>query len=203
MSKAAALDFLIDFEGFQNDERVLNYYDGGLGSLGSGPGPDYNITFNSNTRATKSSDFVLNPPSGVAAASFVIQGIVLNAPDGLIDELSFFYSSKNQAGNFTIYDGLAGTGNILKSVTLPPLDNSAGQGDPFKIWQQVNVSFDGVAKSLQFSSLSQGIVIDNIEVTAVNPIPEPLTILGSATAVGFGAFFKRHLSKQSPPNEEL
>ncbi|WP_326997424.1 PEP-CTERM sorting domain-containing protein [Crocosphaera watsonii] len=27
-------------------------------------------------------------------------------------------------------------------------------------------------------------------------IPEPLTILGSATALGFGTFFKRKLSKK-------
>ena len=39
---------VLTFEGLQNFERVENYYNGGTGSLGSGPGPGYGITFSSN-----------------------------------------------------------------------------------------------------------------------------------------------------------
>src|SRR5688500_15620137 len=42
---AHAQQVTITFEGLQNFEDVRNYYAGGHGSLGSGPGPDYGITF--------------------------------------------------------------------------------------------------------------------------------------------------------------
>jgi len=37
--------FFLDFGGLQDGEEVLTYYDGGFGSLGSGPGPNFGITF--------------------------------------------------------------------------------------------------------------------------------------------------------------
>lgn len=40
-----ATPFTLDFGGLQDTEQVLSYYDGGFGSLGSGPGPDFGITF--------------------------------------------------------------------------------------------------------------------------------------------------------------
>jgi hypothetical protein len=44
-----------------------------------------------------------------------------------------------------------------------------------------------------------GIGFDNVTFA---PVPEPLTILGAATAAGFGAFFKRKLSKANQSNKE-
>ena len=35
----------LTFDGFLNDETILTYYMGGFGSLGSGPGPAFGITF--------------------------------------------------------------------------------------------------------------------------------------------------------------
>ena len=41
------------------------------------------------------------------------------------------------------------------------------------------------------------------EITGIaEQVPEPLTILGTATAVGFGAFFKRQINKKKRDNEE-
>jgi hypothetical protein len=39
------------------------------------------------------------------------------------------------------------------------------------------------------------------QVTAAASVPEPLTILGTATAVGFGAFFKRQINKKKSQEE--
>ena len=44
-TNALASNFVLTFNGLQNREEVLNYYDGGTGSLGSGPGTNYGITF--------------------------------------------------------------------------------------------------------------------------------------------------------------
>lgn len=47
------------------------------------------------------------------------------------------------------------------------------------------------------NSFSVDIVqVDNIELSTVAAVPEPLTILGSATALGFGALLKRESSKK-------
>ena len=47
----ASADFTMTFEGLQNFEGVANYYNSGLGSLGSGPGPNYGVTFDTNSAA--------------------------------------------------------------------------------------------------------------------------------------------------------
>ncbi len=44
-SLARGQTVVLDFEGLGDIEQVLDFYDGGFGSLGSGPGPDFDITF--------------------------------------------------------------------------------------------------------------------------------------------------------------
>ena len=43
-NSAAKAQVVLDFVGLQDDEFVQNFYNGGLGSEGSGPGPNYGIT---------------------------------------------------------------------------------------------------------------------------------------------------------------
>jgi len=43
VTNARAAIFRLNFGGVQDGEQVLSYYDGGFGSLGSGPGPDFGI----------------------------------------------------------------------------------------------------------------------------------------------------------------
>jgi len=42
---------VLTFEGFGDQEEIRDYYNGGVGSLGSGPGPSYGISFSSNALA--------------------------------------------------------------------------------------------------------------------------------------------------------
>lgn len=42
---ASASSFGLNFGGLNDGEEVLNYYNGGFGSQGSGPGPNFGITF--------------------------------------------------------------------------------------------------------------------------------------------------------------
>jgi hypothetical protein len=52
----------------------------------------------------------------------------------------------------------------------------------------IGASFEGVSKGAA---------------TSWTVVPEPLTILGSATALGFGAFFKRKLKSSKSTEKEL
>ncbi|EAM50141.1 PEP-CTERM sorting domain-containing protein [Crocosphaera watsonii] len=45
-------------------------------------------------------------------------------------------------------------------------------------------------------SYDESFAIDNVEVVLNGVVPEPLTILGAGTAIGFGAAFKRTLAKK-------
>ena len=44
-SPAAAVPLVLTFEGLQNTEHVNQFYNGGTGSLGSGPGTNFGIQF--------------------------------------------------------------------------------------------------------------------------------------------------------------
>ena len=50
---------VLTFEGLQNNEQVLNFYNGGSGGSGSGPGPNYGITFGSDSLTPRERSFEL------------------------------------------------------------------------------------------------------------------------------------------------
>src|SRR5690242_997913 len=74
-----ASDFTLDFGGLQDHEEILNYYDGGLGSLGSGPGPDFNLTFTPSFLAIQAT-----PPYGPPRVG------LLNGPSATMDSSDGF-----------------------------------------------------------------------------------------------------------------
>lgn len=51
-------------------------------------------------------------------------------------------------------------------------------------------------------SASQGGAEFYVDMTSVEPVPEPLTILGSATALGFGALLKREHSRKQKKSKQ-
>jgi hypothetical protein len=46
-----AVPVTMTFEGLQNQEAINDFYNGGTGSLGSGPGPNYGVHFTSDSLA--------------------------------------------------------------------------------------------------------------------------------------------------------
>jgi hypothetical protein len=105
----------LDFNELQIDEEVLGYYSGGLGSLGTGPGPDLGITF--------ASDFV-TVPFGVGSPELSEQltsdSGTMNVAAGLIGVFSFYYGTMSGVpGSVLLYSGLDGTGSLVGSLALP------------------------------------------------------------------------------------
>src|ERR1051326_8241450 len=120
---AWAQQVTIDFQGLQNHEKVRDYYAGGHGSLGTGPGPNYGVTFSpdlnseiSTTIASGQTVLFTGNPNGSAPAP-----ITMNVAGGFSGQLSFQYACGDVFFNqtATIYEGLNGTGNVLATVSLP------------------------------------------------------------------------------------
>lgn len=181
---------VLTFEGLQDIEEILEFYNGGTGSLGSGPGPNYGISFTPGGLALIDFDAggsgnFANEPSPDTIAFFLSgPSLLMNVPAGFSTGFSFFYSS-SVAGTVTVYDGLNATGNVLGNVNLSPVTMS-GIGDPtgfYDTWVPVGVAFGGVAKSVDFAGTADQIGFDNVTLESDIPLPEPSTLV--LAVVGF------------------
>ena len=87
---------VLDFEGVADLEPILDFYDGGFGGFGSGPGPDYGITFGPDARALIDSDDggsgnISNEPSANTVSFFLTgPGVVMNVENGFTTGVTFF-----------------------------------------------------------------------------------------------------------------
>jgi hypothetical protein len=195
---------VLTFEGLQDNEEILTYFDGGTGSDGSGPGPNYGITFGSDSLALiqdsagGTGNFEGNP-SGDATMYFLSgPGDIMNVPAGFTTGFSFYYSAVNDPGTVTVWSGLNGTGTLLQTLDLavtpkgyptPPCTDAA---EDFCPWFPIGVTFSGTAESVNFSGTANEIGFDEITLgsaTAGGGVPEPaafgLVGLGLASLVIF------------------
>src|SRR5438876_738257 len=120
--QARAATVVLDFEGLQNLESILNFYNGGTGSLGSA-GPNYGIQFGADALSVIDSDNggsgnIANEPSPSTAAFFLTgPGDIMNVAAGFDTGFSFFYTAASD-GTVTVYDGLNGSGSVLATLLL-------------------------------------------------------------------------------------
>jgi hypothetical protein len=196
---AGSSPIVLNFAGLNgsNDEGVGNYYDGGDGSLGSGPGPNYGITFGSSaivcTSVTIDSKcHVGNIPGGPGANTvFFISGTgdVVNRPAGFSTGFSFFYSAAVDPGQVIVYSGLNDTGTVLATLNLPVTGNGSGKGSCpvgaiYCPWTAIGVTFSGVAESIDFTGTENRIGFADMtfgSATAgggggTHGVPEPATL---------------------------
>jgi hypothetical protein len=166
----------LTFEGLQDGEEILNYYNGGFGSDGSGPGPNYGVIFGSAALAATSvaaggdGNFALNP-SGDTIAFFLSGGsLVMNVPAGFTNGFSFYYAAVQSPGTLTVYDGPNATGNVLATLTLPVTgEDCGGSNEPYSCWNPIGVTFTGTAQSVNFAGADNGIGFDNITLGSNTP----------------------------------
>ncbi|GBF79418.1 exosortase [Aphanothece sacrum FPU1] len=103
--------------------------------------------------------------------------ISLNAQQLTGDGFGFLTKEGNYASPF--FASFLPTPGYLEVFSAPPFipgPNSFGPED-----SELSISFSASIKSFSHSS--------------AGTVPEPLTILGAGTAMGFGSFFKRKLTK--------
>jgi PEP-CTERM motif len=205
---AQAGTIVLTFEGLQNNEQVLNYYNGGLGGNGSGPGPNYGIVFGSDSLAIISEaaggtgNFDGAPSMPTVLYFLSGPGDVMNVAAGFTTGFSFFYSSPFATGSVTVYSGLNDTGTVLASLSLPSTPNGTTFGPPcsglynYCPWIPVGVSFSGTAMSVDFSGTANFIAFDNVTLGSSTPgTPEPgtLVMFGSGV-VGLAGLLRRRFN---------
>lgn len=186
----------LTFEGLKNNEAVENYYNGGYGGSGSGPGPSYGITFGSNalaliTTAGGGTGNFTNPPSGDTELYFLSgSGDIMNVAAGFTTGFSFYYNGI-EAGVVKVYSGANATGTLLASLTLPITPDAPHEFVP------IGVTFAGTAMSVDFGGSANEIGFDNITLGASSPVatPEPSNLVFGALAglAGIGYACRRRM----------
>ncbi len=156
LASAAGITTL-DFNNLQVGEEALNYYNGGFGNLGSGPGPNYGITFTPDFVTVAQGVFA--PP----ARAEMVTGTsgTMNVLNGFSGLFSFYYEATT-AASAALYSGLNGTGTLLGTISLSPESGFFPAG---------NLGV-GVFDSVVFSSSAGSLILDNITFGA-QVVPEP------------------------------
>lgn len=192
---------VVNFGRLKNLEFINQFYDGGQGSLGSGPGPNYGLQFTSNAQtiisASKggSGNFIGNPGGGPVMFFQTGNVTTITATNGVQTALWFYYSAL-QTGSATVYSGPNGTGTILASITLP-VNNSGCNTYKMCVWSTVGVPLTAPAGSISFAGVPDYLAIGIIHlgsalptsmvlVSSQNPSvqSEPVTFTATVTATG-------------------
>jgi hypothetical protein len=194
----------LTFEGLGDLEPIFNYFDGGFGGHGSGPGPNYGVVFGADSLALISRDVggsgnftgSLAPSPNTVAFYLSGNGDVMNVAGGFNTGFSFYYAAPFYTGSVAVYSGLDGTGTLLASLFLPL--TGVGTRYYYDDWRPIGVSFPGTAESAIFSGTANFIIFDNITLGSSHPggVPEPSTFaIAGLSCLGFiGCALRRRRS---------
>jgi hypothetical protein len=179
---------LLDFEGVENFERALGYYDGEEGG-----GIDYGVYFGSSWVGLVDSDAggtgeIANEPSNSTVLTLFTFDEYVNSTVSVEEgftQLSFQYASTFDV-DINVYDGPLGYGELIDTGTLLATgvcDDEFVEGEfPFcgdptgfvGVWLNYSVpEFEGVARSVAFMGPEDGdfvLLIDDMIITPTRPV---------------------------------
>jgi hypothetical protein len=176
----------LDFEGLSNNDPINDFYNGGLSGKGN-TGSDYGVQFSLalgkiDADAPGGNGNFANEPSPSTIMFFLDSGneASVNIPAGFSNAFSCYYAA-GYDGSINIYDGLDGTGNLLATLPLPINndDYNTCTGDPngwYCNWDEVSVSFNGIAKSIVFIGPSDYVGFDDMTFGSDSPGPTAVPV---------------------------
>ncbi|WP_165795077.1 PEP-CTERM sorting domain-containing protein [Solimicrobium silvestre] len=186
---------VLNFAGLKGsaEEPVLNYYNGGLGGDGSGPGTNYGITFSANALTCSGyPSGVCNTgeiPGGAGAnAVFFLSGAAdtMDVLNGFNTGFSFYYSSPSDAAFVNVWSGLDDTGTLLATIDLPLTKNDGDSGcggTNFCPYDAIGVTFAGNAQSVDFGGAVNEVAFADVTIgsqkagqTVPSSVPEPVSL---------------------------
>ena len=195
IASTANATITLTFVGLQDLEPILDYYDGGSGGFGSGPGPNYGITFGPDSSALISEDDggsgAFNEAPYDTVAYFVSgPGDIMNVASGFTTGLSFDYSAPAAPGSVTVWSGLNGTGTELADIILPTTpEGGTGCNTTYCPWVAIGVTFSGTAELVDFSGAADEIGFSAVSLGSA--VPEASTwammVVGFA-GLGFAGY---------------
>jgi hypothetical protein len=209
-SIASAGTIVLNFAGLNGnaEEPVENYYNGGTGGDGSGPGTNYGISFGSDALACSGQpggncNSAMIPGGTGANLLFFLSGPgdIMNKASGFTTGFSFYYASPFYVGTVDVYSGLDGTGTLLASISLPETTNGTGTSGCYSTnfcpYVPIGVTFSGTAESVNFTGTANEIAFADITLgsaTAGGGAPEPgaWALLGAGLlALGLASGIRR------------
>lgn len=200
---------VLDFEGLKNFEGINTYYSGGLGSLGSGPGPDFGITFSSTAlgyihgqQSGTVSPFPGDPsPPTVLLLWNLGHGVGAGQPlsttmdvaGGFTQGLAFSYLAIGRDASVQVYSGPDATGTLLASDLLPMTGTKAANA----VFSLDTIAFSGIAHSVVFRGGNDQLALDDITLTAASATPEPSSWIPLATGLGCSYLVFAHRKRKA------
>ena len=190
----AATDVTLSFEGATSFASVADFYSGGTDGAGAS-GTDFGLSFSGAALALKNDE--LGPYfSGAPSPDTVMFGagdsaVVLNAPLGIIDKVTFFYATETDAlSSVKVYSGLDGSGSLLASIAIGNAQIGCTAA-PYCRFDFTTAKFDGVARSVSFGS-NPAVAFDDISVTTVPEASTTAMLFAGLGVVGLLARRRRH-----------
>jgi|GEM_PF-831350 hypothetical protein len=170
-------DVVLTFEGLGDQEAVNEFYNGGTGGSGSGPGPNYGVVFSDNSLSIIDSDdggtgnFGGEPSPSTILFFLTGAAATMNVPAGFTTGFSFYYSAINNPGVIRVYDGPDATGNVLATLDLPvtPTNGAPDPTGQFSPLVPIGVTFTGTAHSVDFGGTINQVGFDNITLGSGTP----------------------------------
>lgn len=123
----------------------------------------------------------------------------LNFADGFVAGSSFFFSALGGSNvSVTLYDEIDGKGRPIPLGGLPTADCTV-PGARFCVWNQLNIDFGGVARSMVVTGNDETLMLDDIKLVqaAANPgnLPEPGSIALAVAAFGALGWARRRAAR--------
>jgi hypothetical protein len=187
---------VLDFEGITSLAAPVGGFYSGLGvTFGDNATALCLVTFPDNQcRIANASRGGVGDVSSAGTGMFFSEGTStsMNVLGGFNSGFSFFYSAPYNPGSVSLYDGLNGTGNLLRELNLPTTIEAACGPDYASVnfcpFAALGVAFEGTAYSAVWSGVLDQIIFDDITLGSDIPgrqdvVPEPATMTLLATGL--------------------